>query len=53
MIEQLLVLVLALLTGGDQVPDEALDLIVTFVVLQAINQQSPEGKKKTCNTMLS
>ena len=31
-------LVLALLAGGDEVPDEALDLVVSFVVSQAVHQ---------------
>lgn len=39
-------LVLALLGGCDQIPDEALDLVVTFVVSQAVNQQSPAEQKK-------
>lgn len=34
-------LVLAFLGGCDQIPDEALDLVITFVVSQAVNQQSP------------
>lgn len=34
-------LVLAFLGGRDQIPDEALDLVITFVVSQAVNQQSP------------
>lgn len=38
MVEQRLVL--TLLDGGDQVPDEALDLLITFVVSQAVHQQS-------------
>lgn len=33
-------LVLPFLDGGDQVPDEAFDLLITFVVSQAVNQQS-------------
>ena len=39
-------LVLALFGGSDQVPDEALDLVVTFVVSQAVNQQSPAAENK-------
>lgn len=39
MVEQRLVL--TLLDGGDQVPDEALDLLIALVVPQAVNQQSP------------
>lgn len=38
-------LVLAFLGGCDQIPDEALDLVVTFVVSQAVNQQSPASPK--------
>lgn len=37
-------LVLAFLGGGDQIPDEALDLVITFVVSQAVNQESPAGQ---------
>lgn len=44
MIEQRLVL--AVLSGWDQIPDEALDLVITFVVSQAVNQQSPAEEKK-------
>ena len=28
------------------VPDEALDLVITFVVFQAVNQQSPAQQKQ-------
>lgn len=34
-------LVLALLGGCDQIPDEAFDFIITFVVPQTVNKQSP------------
>lgn len=37
-------LVLTLFAGSYQVPDEAFDLVVTFVVFQTINQQSPEDE---------
>lgn len=37
MIEQRLVL--AFFGGGNQVPDEALDLVVAFIVSQTVNQQ--------------
>lgn len=31
-------LVLSVFWGGDQIPDEALDIVVTFVVFQAVNK---------------
>lgn len=34
-------LVMAVLRGRDEVPDEALDLVVALVVAQAVNQQRP------------
>lgn len=40
MVEQSLVL-LSVFGGRDQVPDEALDFIVSFVVSEAVHQQSP------------
>lgn len=41
-------LVLTLFAGSNQVPDEAFDLVVTFVVFQTINQQSPEDQRDVC-----
>ena len=39
-------LFLSFLGGCDQIPDEALDLVITFVVFQAVNQQSPAQQKQ-------
>lgn len=33
-------LVLAVFGGGNQIPDEALDLVVPFIMSQTVNQQS-------------
>lgn len=38
-------LFLSFLGRRDQIPDEALDLVITFVVFQAVNQQSPAQQK--------
>lgn len=46
-------LVLPVFRGGNQIPDEALDLIVTFVVFQAVNQQSPAGRKSSLLMLLN
>lgn len=38
-------LFLSFLGRRDQIPDEALDLVITFVVFQTVNQQSPAQQK--------
>lgn len=46
-------LVLAFLGGCDQIPDEALYLVIAFVVSQAVNQKSPTQQKGNvmCRTL--
>lgn len=38
-------LVLAFFGGGNQIPDEALDLVITFIMSQTVNQQSSVWEK--------
>lgn len=46
-------LILAFLGGCDQIPDEALYLVIAFVVSQAVNQKSPTQQKGNvmCRTL--